>query len=105
MAGDRGPADRAASGPQNRYVDEELRRAIESGRQRVAHGERPMYHFTWTSSRGGEAVDVTIRELPLVHLFAPDDHRVADVARLIIARTLGVDQHAFDVVADADTRK
>jgi hypothetical protein len=44
-------------------------------------------------------VDVTIRELPIVHLFVPDDRRVLDGARLLIARTLAVDPQSFDVVA------
>jgi hypothetical protein len=47
---------------------------------------------------GPDAVDVTILELPIVHLFVPDDRHVLDGARLLIARTLAVDPQSFDVV-------
>ena len=47
---------------------------------------------------GPDAVDVTILELPIVHLFVPDHRHVLDGARLLIARTLAVDPQSFDVV-------
>jgi hypothetical protein len=43
------------------------------------------------------SVDVTIRELPLIHVFVPDDAGVLAGARLLIARTLAVDPESFDV--------
>jgi hypothetical protein len=42
-------------------------------------------------------MDVTILELPIVHLFVPDQQHVLDGARLLIARTLAVDPQSFDV--------
>jgi hypothetical protein len=80
---------------------EVLRRSIESGRRRIAQGVRPMYHAIFRTTPDG-AVDVTIRELPIVHLFAPDDHRAQDAARQLIARTLGVDHDVFDVTTEDD---
>jgi hypothetical protein len=64
----------------------------------VARGEHPVYHVTWRSSEFG-AVDVTIRELPIIHLFVPDQASVLDGARVLIARTLGADPNAFEVTA------
>jgi len=46
---------------------------------------------------GPDAVDVTIVELPIVHLFVPDPPFVLEGARLLIARTLAVDPQSFDV--------
>ncbi len=51
---------------------------------------------SWTV--GPDAVDVTILELPIVHLFVPDRAQVLDGARLLVARTLAVDPQSFDVV-------
>ena len=59
-------------------------------------GERPVYHVMWSATP--EAMDVTIRELPIIHLFVPDHLGVSDGARGLIARTLGVDQASFDLV-------
>ena len=74
--------------------------AIEGERRRLARGERPLYHVTWVAAAGG-AVDVTIRELPIIHLFVPDSASVLDGARLLIARTLETDPASFEVaVAD-----
>jgi hypothetical protein len=70
--------------------------AIEAGRRRVARGERPVYHVTWRSSEFG-AVDVTIEELPIIHLFVPDLATVLVGALVLIARTLAVDAASFDV--------
>ena len=47
---------------------------------------------------GPDAVDVTILELPIVHLFVPDHRQVLEGARLLIARTLAVDPQSFDVL-------
>jgi hypothetical protein len=44
------------------------------------------------------AVDVTILELPIIHLFVPDQIGVPDGARSLIARTLAVDAASFDLV-------
>ena len=72
-----------------------LRATIEADRRRIAQGERPIYRVVWAV--GPDAVDVTILELPIVHLFVPDDRQVLDGARLLIARTLAVDPQSFDV--------
>lgn len=77
-----------------------LRGAIEIEQRRLAHGERPLFHVCWTEAAGG-AVDVTINELPIIHLFVPDPESVLDGARLLIARTLRADSNAFDVTADS----
>jgi hypothetical protein len=50
----------------------------------------------------GGAVDVRVVELPIVHLFVPDAASVLDGARVLIARTLGVEPTAFDVVLSDD---
>jgi hypothetical protein len=65
----------------------------------VARGERPVYHVTWRSSEFG-AVDVTIEELPIIHLFVPDLASVLDGARILIARTLMVDPASVDVALE-----
>jgi hypothetical protein len=57
-----------------------LRTATEADRRRIARGERPLYRALWVI--GPDAVDVTILELPIVHLFVPDDRQVLDGARL-----------------------
>jgi hypothetical protein len=74
-------------------------RAIEAGRRRIARGERPTYHLRLAVSLDGSA-DVRIAELPLVHLFAPDDDRVMDAARVLVARTLDVDPTAIEVAIE-----
>jgi hypothetical protein len=56
-----------------------------------------VYHATWATHPDG-AADVTILELPLIHLFVPEAGRVSDGARGLIARTLGVDAATVDVV-------
>jgi hypothetical protein len=56
-----------------------------------------MYRATWTATLDG-AADVTILELPIIHLFVPDHMGVPDGARGLIARTLAVDAASFDVV-------
>jgi hypothetical protein len=78
-----------------------LRATIEAGRRRVARGERPVYHVRWRSSEIG-AVDITIEELPIIHLFVPDLSSVLDGARILIARTLMVDPTSVDVALQAD---
>lgn len=70
---------------------------IETDRRRIAAGERPCYHATWTLSPSSGATDVRIVELPLVHLFVPAPSDVLDGARVLVARTLGTDPVAFDV--------
>jgi hypothetical protein len=44
------------------------------------------------------AVDVTIVELPIIHLFVPVSRDVPHGARGLIAGTLGVGASSFDVV-------
>ena len=74
-----------------------LRATIEADRRRIARGERPRYQAMWVV--GPDAVDVTILELPIIHLFVPDQREVLDGARLLIARTLAVDPRLFDVAS------
>ena len=81
--------------------DQRLRTRIRADQQRIARGERPLYHATWKT--GPEALDVTIRELPLIHLFVPDRLGVTDGARGLIARTLAVDAASFDLVTEEPT--
>lgn len=73
-----------------------LHATLEADSQRIANGERPVYHVRRTTSIDG-SVDFTIHELPIIHLFVPDDSGVVDGARLLIARTLNVDPGTFDV--------
>jgi hypothetical protein len=73
-----------------------LRQLADADRHRIERGERPTYHAIWVTANDG-SVDVTIRELPLIHLYVPDDAGVLDGARLIIARALDVDPKSFDV--------
>jgi hypothetical protein len=73
-----------------------LRATVAADRERIASGERPIYHVRTATSIDG-SVDVTIHELPLIHLFVPDDAGAIDGARLLIARTLDVDPGSFDV--------
>jgi hypothetical protein len=74
--------------------------AIAVSRRRIAGGERPVYHALWATTPDGTTVDVRIRELPVVHLFVPDESRVLDGARELIAKALGVESTAFDVEPD-----
>lgn len=83
-------------------VGNRLRATVEAERQRLAQGERPVYHVACTPAAGG-SVDVTVVELPIVHLFVPGMVDVLDGARVLIARTLGVDPHEFDVTLAAAT--
>jgi hypothetical protein len=73
-----------------------LRARVERDRARIAAGERPVYTVVTATSIDG-SVDVTIRELPLIHLFVPVDASALDGARLIIARALEVDPASFDI--------
>jgi hypothetical protein len=73
----------------------EMRRQVAAGRRAVAHGQRPVYHLI--TSFDGAAVDVRVRELPLVHLFVPDDLGALDGVKALISRTLGVDPGSFGV--------
>lgn len=74
-----------------------LRARVRADQRRIARGERPVYRATWTTTLDG-AQDVTILELPIIHLFVPDHIGVRDGARGLIARTLAVDAASFDVV-------
>jgi hypothetical protein len=80
-----------------------LRRGIKTGRRRLAKGERLLYHVTWTVAEGG-AIDVTVSELPIIHLFVPDPSSVFDGARVLIARTLAADPSFIDVVVGGRSR-
>ena len=75
-----------------------LRAGVAEGRRLIASGECPVYHATWSTTPDGSTIDVLIRELPLVHLFVPDEASVLEGARQLIARTLDVDATAFVVV-------
>jgi hypothetical protein len=75
-----------------------LRAGVAEARARIAAGERPAYHVVTAPSSDG-SVDVTIQELPLIHLYVPDAAGVLDGARLLISRTLAVDPDAFDLRA------
>jgi len=79
--------------------DARLRTTVETDRRRITAGERPVYHVAWATTLDG-AADVTIAELPIIHVFVPDTSRIRDGARLLIARTLAVDPSAFDVVVN-----
>jgi hypothetical protein len=80
-------------------AEQRLRTRVGADQRRIARGERPVYHVKWTLSPDG-AVDVTIRELPLIHVFVPDHIGVPDAARGLIARTLAVDETSFELVSD-----
>jgi hypothetical protein len=75
-----------------------LRATVEADRLRIRNGDRPLYRVLWATSIDG-SVDVTIRELPLIHIYVPDEAGVIVAARLLIARTLDVDPQAFDLGA------
>jgi hypothetical protein len=77
---------------------ERLRRRIRADQRRISRGERPVYHVSWTLSPDG-TLDVTIRELPIVHLFVPDHTGVPDGARGLIAQKLAVDETSFELVS------
>ncbi len=94
---------RALAERQDRMPSPELREAIAVEQKRMAHGERPRYHVTCAPAAGG-AVDVRVAELPIVHLFVPDAAGVLHGARVLIARTLGVDPMAFDVASLTTSR-
>lgn len=76
-----------------------LRAAIDADRARISRGDRPVYHARWATAIDG-SVDVTVRELPLIHQLVPDEASVLDGARFLIARTLDVDAQAFDVAPE-----
>jgi len=76
-----------------------LEATIASDRVGIAAGKRPLYHATHASGVDG-SMDVRIRELPIIHLFVPDEDGVLDGARLLIARHLRVEPGSFDVVRD-----
>lgn len=76
----------------------ELRARVADDRRLISSGERPLYHATTTFD--GSALDVHVRELPIIHLFVPDAAGVLDGARGLIARTLGVAPDSFDVAPD-----
>jgi hypothetical protein len=77
----------------------ELEYRVADGRRRINDGERPVYHVVTTFD--GAAVDVRIRELPIIHVFVPDASGVVIGARGLIAKTLGVEPSAFEVRADS----
>jgi hypothetical protein len=77
----------------------QLQTRIRADRQRIARGERPVYHVASTTTPDG-AVDVTIQELPIIHLFVPDHRGVPDGARGLIALTLAVEEDSFDLASE-----
>ena len=78
---------------------QELEHRVSEGRRRINEGERPVYHVITTF--GGAAVDVRIRELPIIHVFVPDASGVITGARGLIAKTLGVAPSAFELRTDS----
>ncbi len=74
-------------------------RAVETGRRKIARGERPLYRFRVTEGFGGmlEAQGV---ELPNVDVLARSQTDVLRAAREEIAITLGVRDDDFDVTID-----
>jgi len=52
---------------------------------------------SWIVAEGG-AIDVTVSELTIIHLFVPDPSSVLDGAGVLIARTLAADPRFIDVV-------
>jgi hypothetical protein len=85
----------AAGAPAAASSAARLRVTIMRDRERIARGERPAYSATWT--RATDAIDVRIAEIPLVHIFVPDERGIREGARVLIARTLDVATDAFDV--------
>ncbi len=77
---------------------DELQERIAADRLLIDAGQRPIYHAVTTHD--GSAVDVRIRELPIVHLFVPDTAGVLVGARSLIARTLGVSPASFEVTLE-----
>jgi hypothetical protein len=86
----------AAGSPAAASSAARLRATIMRDRERIARGERPAYTATWT--RAIDAIDVRVAELPLIHIFVPDEHGIADGARVLIARALDVATEAFDLI-------
>jgi hypothetical protein len=80
-------------------AEQRLRTRIRADQRRIELGERPVYHVRSTASPDG-ALDVTIRELPIIHVFVPDHAGVPDGARGLIARTLTVDETSFELVSE-----
>ena len=76
-----------------------LRAVVEAEQQRLATGERRLYHVMCTAAAGG-AFDVTVRELPTIHLFVPDRATALDGARLLIAQTLATDLNTIDLALE-----
>ncbi len=54
----------------------ELRDQVAEDQRRITRGERPVNHVTWTTSLDDGAVDLRIRELPIIHLFVLDESGV-----------------------------
>jgi hypothetical protein len=75
-----------------------LQTGIRADQLRIASGERPLYHVVWTLVP--EGADVTIRELPLIHLFVSDHLGVPEGARGLIAGKLSVHAASFDLVTE-----
>ena len=79
-----------------------LRATVAADRQRIAKGERPLYHATWMPSGDG-STDITIVELPIIHLLVASADHALDGARVLIARTLGAGVESFDVAVERRT--
>ncbi|MBA3779484.1 MAG: hypothetical protein H0X16_09345 [Chloroflexi bacterium] len=77
----------------------ELQHQVAESRRRISRGERPVFHVI--TSYDGAAVDVRIRELPIIHLFVPHESGVIEGARGLIANTLEVDPSTFVVELDS----
>jgi hypothetical protein len=78
---------------------DELRERVARDRRLIAAGNRPVYHVTTTYD--GSAIDVRVRELPIIHLFIAETEDALEGARGLIARTLAVSPASFDVAVAA----
>lgn len=74
-------------------------RAVETGRRRIARGERPQYRLRVTDAFGG-MLEASCIELPSVDVLARSHSDVLRAAREEIAIALGVRDDDFDVTID-----
>jgi hypothetical protein len=80
-----------------------LAEQVADAHRRISLNERLVFHVT--TEHDGAAVDVRVRELSAVHVYVPDEQRVLDGARGLIAQVLAVDPASFDVARDEGARR